>query len=70
MSETLESRIVDLETQIAHQARTLEELNEVVTAQATLIDRLQRRLDALVDGVEELGEIVSSGHPVTRPPHY
>ncbi len=70
MSEPLESRIIDLETQIAHQTRMVEELNEVVTAQAALIDRLQRRLDTLVDGVEELGELVNPGHPVTRPPHY
>ncbi|MBA5779020.1 SlyX family protein [Stappia sp. F7233] len=70
MSAEIESRITDLETQIAHQSRTVEELNEVVIAQAELIDRMQRRLDALEEEFQDLADLANPGHPVTRPPHY
>lgn len=70
MSDELEARITDLETQIAHQSRTVEELNDVVIAQAELIDRLQRRLDKLEEEFQELADLASPAHPVVRPPHY
>lgn len=64
------ARIEKLEEQLAFQTRTVEELNEVVTAQAGQIDALTRRLGALAAHVEELEDAASGNVPVTRPPHY
>ncbi len=69
MTKTLEDRVVDLETHLAHQARVIEDLNAVVTAQAAIIDRLSARIERLSGQVEEIGEVLDQ-HPVTRPPHY
>lgn len=38
----LEPRLLELETRLAHLSRFVEELNEVVTEQATRIERLER----------------------------
>ncbi|WP_428699745.1 SlyX family protein [Stappia sp.] len=64
------ARIEQLEEQLAFQTRTVEELNEVVTAQAGQLDKLTRRLGALAAHVEELEDAASRGAPVTKPPHY
>lgn len=64
------ARIERLEEQLAFQTRTVEELNEVVTAQASQLDTLTRRLAALVEHVEELEDAASRGAPMTKPPHY
>jgi SlyX protein len=66
---SLEDRIVDLESHLAHQARVVEELNAVVTAQAKTIDRLVARVESLAGEVEDIGEAIER-HPVARPPHY
>ena len=67
--KTLEDRVIDLESHLAHQARVVEDLNTVVTAQAKLIDRLTSRMEALAGEIEDLGEAIEQ-HPVARPPHY
>ena len=67
--KTLEDRVIDLESHLAHQARVAEDLNAVVTAQAKLIDRLTSRMEALAGEIEDLGEAIEQ-HPVARPPHY
>ena len=69
MPNTLEDRVVDLESHLAHQARVVEELNAVVTAQAKMIDRLTSRMEAMAGEIEDIGEAIDR-HPVTRPPHY
>lgn len=61
-----------LEEQIAHLARTVDDLNEVVTAQAAELDRLSRRVAMLMTREAER-EAASSGGVVLgdeRPPHY
>lgn len=70
MSDDTKTRIENLETHAAHQARMLEELNEVVSAQAREIDRLTRRLKALAEHVEELEDLRAGPAPITKPPHY
>ena len=61
-----------LEEQIAHLTRTVDELNEVVTAQASAIDILKRRVQMLMER-EAAREAEGSGGMVLgdeRPPHY
>ncbi|NRG19852.1 SlyX family protein [Rhizobiales bacterium] len=70
MPEDLEARLTDLEAQLAHNARTVDDLNEVVTAQADLIDRLTRKVQALTEKLEDIAEMVEPGHVIGKPPHY
>jgi SlyX protein len=69
MSDT---RITRLEEQHAHLTRSLEELNEVVTAQAGEIDLLTRRVHMLMERIAE--EEQASGGTVSlgdqKPPHW
>lgn len=61
-----------LEEQIAHLTRTVDELNEVVTAQAADLDVLKRRVQLLMER-EAAREAEGSGGFVLgdeRPPHY
>ena len=61
-----------LEEQIAHLTRTVDELNEVVTAQAADLDVLKRRVQLLMER-EAAREAEGSGGVVIgdeRPPHY
>jgi SlyX protein len=62
-------RLDALETRIAHQDQTIDELNAVVTQQWTTIEQLRRRLDAMEEQVRSGGYIAD---PSTEkpPPHY
>jgi SlyX protein len=67
--ETLRQRIDALETHIAHQDRTIEDLNSAITDQWKQIEDLAYRMSRLA---EELREAESSGssEPEPPPPHY
>ena len=62
-------RLDALETRIAHQDRTIDELSAVVTKQWTTIEQLRRRLDAMEEQVRSGGYIAD---PLSEkpPPHY
>ncbi len=68
---SLAARIDGLEVRIAHQDRTIEELNAVITAQWGRIDDLSSRVAALA---EHLREVEANGAapaaPEPPPPHY
>lgn len=70
MSKELESRIEQLEIDLAHANHTIDELNTVVIEQGKQIDRLTRKLISMTDQVEELIDNVLPGHHVEKPPHY
>lgn len=61
-----------LEEQIAHLTRTVDELNEVVTAQAADLDVLKRRVQLLMEREAAREAEVSGGFVLgdERPPHY
>lgn len=65
-----QTRIEKLEMESAHQAHTIDELSTVIAEQGRLIDRLTRKLNALVEDVEELRDLGAGAVPVTKPPHY
>ena len=66
-----EERIVELESKLAYQEQTLEELNEVVTDQQARLMQLEELCRSLVERVRSLGEASSDGDPeAERPPHY
>lgn len=62
----------NLEEQIAHLTRTVEDLNTVVTAQQGEIDRLTRRVEMLFQREAERSQEGSGGivYGDERPPHY
>lgn len=66
-----EERLVNIESQMAHQDQLMHELNDVVTLQAEKIMRLEELYNALTDRIRAIGEAVSnSGSEDDRPPHY
>jgi SlyX protein len=67
--ETLTQRIDALETHIAHQDRTIEDLNAAITDQWKQIEDLAYRMSRLTDALREV-ESSGSGEPEPPPPHY
>lgn len=65
-----EERIVQLETLAAEQERTIEELSAEVARQWQVIERMQKKLDALTNRFLALEEQSAPDVPITKPPHY
>jgi len=65
-----DERITDLEVLAAEQERTIAELSEQIADQWKVIERLQKKLDALTERFLELEEQAAPDIPVTRPPHW
>ncbi|WP_027060171.1 SlyX family protein [Mesorhizobium loti] len=63
-------RLTTLEIRAAEQENTIEELSGQIAEQWTVIERMQRKLDALTDRFLALEEQSSADVPVTKPPHY
>ena len=66
------SRLTEIEIQLTHQQRLTEQLSEVLSEQAKLIERLGRRIHTLENQFKQLPE--SGGHERDlldeKPPHY
>ena len=52
----LETRVISLETKLAHHERTIEDLNQLVFDQAKTIDRLTRDLEQVVQHLRDMME--------------
>lgn len=66
-----DERLVEIETKLAHQELTLQELNDVIVEQHLRIAQLEELCRALVGRLQSMG----SGEPAEqaqdeRPPHY
>ncbi len=70
MTPDSESRLDALETRIAHQDATIEDLNRIVTEQWSAIDLLTRHLAALRERVREMAERPAERGDEPPPPHY
>ncbi|MEK6551480.1 MAG: SlyX family protein [Pseudomonadota bacterium] len=67
----MSDRATELETRVAFQDKTIQELNDVVTRQQGEIDRLVRDMEALKVQVRSLSSYpVASRDDETPPPHY
>jgi SlyX protein len=62
------SRLDALEMRIAHQDRTIAEINEVITSQWRTIDALQRLVTELREEFRNIAPTRSTPEPA--PPHY
>lgn len=69
MSEA-QARIVELQTQIAHQERVIEELSQEVRRQGETVDQLEKTLRELAQRFLALEEVATPRPEITRPPHY
>lgn len=56
-----------LEAHVAHQARAIEQLDEMVREQWSVIEALRREMRALRERVEDMGGEAPEDRP---PPHY
>ena len=63
-------RLTTLEIRAAEQEKTIEELSGQIAEQWKVIERMQRKLDALGERFMALEEQSGSDVPVTKPPHW
>jgi len=68
MNQT-DQRLDALETRIAHQDQTIEDLNATITEQWTIIEQLRRRLETMEEQVRSGSYILDPENDVP-PPHY
>ena len=65
-----EQRIVQMEEQLAHQAKTIEELSAAMAKQWAELDAAKRKLDSLAERFLALEDATMPGPETTKPPHY
>lgn len=65
-----DQRLIQLEILAAEHEKTIAELSTQLAEQWTVIDRLQRTLDALARRLLEVEENAAPDIPVTKPPHW
>ena len=65
-----DERLTALEIRAAEQERTIEELSGQIAEQWKVMDRMQRKLDALAGRFLALEEQAAPDIPVTKPPHW
>ena len=69
--EQLESRVNDLECQLAFQEQTIEELNEALSQQQMLITKMQDQMKYVVGKVKNIdASNLADASEETPPPHY
>ncbi len=69
MSDT--DKITDLETRLAQQEHTLDELSDVVAEQSRVIDLLREQLRRMTDRVAQVEDSApDKGPDEPPPPHY
>lgn len=70
MSALPDPRIISLEIAVAYQGKVIEELSAVVNEQYTELERLRKKLDALVSRFLELEETAAPQIESAKPPHW
>ncbi len=67
----MEDRLIDLETRLAYQEATLQELNQIVAEQSQQIERLERVCRELANRIARGVDSVHKGTAEDElPPHY
>lgn len=62
--------IIEIQTRLEFQDRTIAELNDVITDQQKQLDRLSRRLEMLGDNLKVLEASFETEQDDEKPPHY
>ncbi len=63
-------RLTTLEIRATEQEKTIEELSGQIAEQWQVIERMQRKLDALTNRFLALEEQSAADVPITKPPHW
>lgn len=71
-TKSTEDRIESLETALALQDQTVEELNKFIIAQQKQIGELEKKLELMVRQMKDLKDVVAHAAPQddVPPPHY
>ncbi len=71
MSDSVETRITDLESKVAFQDVTIAELNQELAVHQEKLERMQQQLKALFRQMTEMkSSNMASEDEETPPPHY
>ena len=62
-----EQRLIKIETDLAYMQDTVNQLNEIVSAQQAAITKLEKQNEALNKRIEEMD---TEARPSQKPPHY
>lgn len=68
MNDNLEKRLIDIEMSLDNQAKTIEDLSDMVIRQGKLIDHLLKQNQMLRDALST--DVVKPLSDETPPPHY
>lgn len=69
--EILESRVNDLECQLAFQEQTIEELNDALSQQQLQLSRMQEQMTFMIGKIKSLSSSnLADQSEETPPPHY
>ncbi|MCH7688962.1 MAG: SlyX family protein [Planctomycetes bacterium] len=71
MSDSLNDRLIELESIVMHQQNDLEQMNNVILNQQREIESLNRKIQQFENRLEETREGPENRDPLEeRPPHY
>jgi len=65
-------RIIEIETKLAFQEKTIKDLNDVVCQQEQIIEKLEKRVEKLAGILDDFVKNISGieGPANEKPPHY
>lgn len=66
----MDEDLIQIQTQLAFQERTVEKLNEVVIAQQRQIDELEKQMKILANKLRDVALSDQVETPEPPPPHY
>lgn len=63
-------KIIDLETRMAYQDDTIQQLSDVIYRQQKQIDKLEKMVELIVGKVQDISSSLPSASQDEKPPHY
>ena len=66
----LNDQLIDLEAQLAHQTRTIDDLSDSLSKQWDLVEKLERKLSVLTERFLALEQSTGEAPENTKPPHW
>jgi SlyX protein len=69
--QNIEERVIELETKVAYQEDTIQQLNDIVAVLQKKLDRAEHSLRTLATKFDDVSEGASNINPLhEKPPHY
>ncbi|MDD4650020.1 MAG: SlyX family protein [Desulfoplanes sp.] len=66
----MDEDLIQIQTQLAFQDRTIEKLNEVMTAQQRQLDEIEKQIKFLASKLRDVALSDQGESPEPPPPHY